>query len=80
VGEELYQRLAIFTGHLQKIGKSLDNSVKAYNSAVGSFDSRVLPGAQKFTEMGISEKKAIEDIQQIETGLREIQQSEADNS
>ena len=75
VGEDLYQRLAIFTGHLQKIGKNLDNSVKAYNSAVGSFDSRILPGAQKFKEMGISEKKVIEDIQQIETGLRAIQQT-----
>lgn len=76
VGEELYQRLATFTGHLQKIGKSLDGSMKAYNSAVGSFDSRVLPGAQKFTELGISEKKTIEDLQQIETGLRQIQQSD----
>ena len=75
VGEELYLRLATFTGHLQKIGKNLDSSVKAYNSAVGSFDSRILPGAQKFKEMGISEKKVIEDIQQIETGLREIQQT-----
>jgi DNA recombination protein RmuC len=78
VGEELYQRLATFTGHLQKIGKHLDSSVKAYNSAVGSFDSRILPGAQKFKEMGISEKKVIEDIQQIETGLREIQQTRED--
>ena len=76
VGEELYQRLATFSGHLQKVGKSLDSSMKAYNSAVGSFDSRVLPGAQKFTELGISEKKAIEDLQQIETGLRQIQQNE----
>ena len=76
VGEELYQRLATFSGHLQKVGKSLDSSMKAYNSAVGSFDSRVLPGAHKFTELGISEKKTIEDIQQIETGLRQIQQED----
>ena len=78
VGEELYQRLATFTGHLQKLGKNLDNSMKAYNSAVGSFDSRILPGAQKFKEMGISEKKVIEDIQQIETGLRDIEKIESD--
>lgn len=76
VGEELYQRLATFSGHLQKVGKSLEGSMKAYNSAVGSFDSRVLPGAQKFTELGISEKKTIEDLQQIETGLRQIQQGD----
>ena len=78
VGEELYHRLATFTGHLQKLGKNLDNSMKAYNSAVGSFDSRILPGAQKFKEMGISEKKVIEDIQQIETGLRDIEKIESD--
>lgn len=78
VGEELYQRLATFTTHLQKMGKALDSSMKAYNSAVGSFDSRVLPGAQKFTELGISEKKTIEDLQQIETGLRQIQNTSND--
>jgi len=70
VGEELYRRLLTFTGHLEKLGRSLDTSVKHYNKAVGSFDSRVLPGAQKFTEMGIEAAKRLEGLEQVETGPR----------
>ncbi len=71
-GEELYARLATFTEHLAKLGRSLDSSVACYNKAVGSFDAKVLPGARKFTEMGISANKPLEELEQIEKGLREI--------
>jgi len=60
VGEDLYQRLAVFTEHLSRLGGSLEGSVSAFNKAVGSFDSKVLPGARKFVEMGVSPKKALE--------------------
>lgn len=72
VGEELYGRLATFTEFLEKIGKSLDSSVQHYNKAIASFDSRVLPGARKFTEMGITAKKAVDNIEQIETAVRKL--------
>ena len=70
VGEELYQRLANFSGHLQKLGRSLESGLKAYNSAVGSFDARVMPGARKFVELGINPGKEIDEPQQIETGIK----------
>lgn len=72
-GEELYTRLTTFTDHLQKLGRSLDSSLKHYNSAVGSFDSRVLPSARKFSELGVSDDKSMEDTTQIETGVRAIE-------
>lgn len=72
VGEELYTRLATLSEHLAKLGRSLDSSVADYNRAVGSFDSKVLPGARKFTEMGISGKKTLEELPQIEKGVREV--------
>lgn len=73
LGEELYGRLQTFTEHLAKLGRSLDSSVSHYNKAVGSFDSRILPSARKFTEMGISARQEIEPPEQIEKGAREIQ-------
>jgi len=73
IGEELYQRLATFTSHLQKMGRSLDSTVKSFNSTVGSFDSRILPSVQKFREMGISSSKEIEAQDQIESGVRQIE-------
>ena len=76
VGEELYGRLQTFTDHLQKLGKSLDSGMKHYNSAVGSFDSRVLPSARKFNEMGISADKKITQPRQVETAVRQIEVDE----
>jgi len=73
VGEELYGRLQTFTDHLQKLGKSLDSGMKHYNSAVGSFDSRVLPSARKFNEMGVSADKKLKQSKQIETAVRQIE-------
>ncbi|MEJ2397445.1 MAG: DNA recombination protein RmuC [Gammaproteobacteria bacterium] len=72
-GEELYQRLGNFSGHLQKLGRNLESGLKAYNSAVGSFDGRVMPSARKFVELGISPGKPLEEAQQIETGIRSVE-------
>lgn len=58
---------------MQKLGKSLDSGMKHYNSAVGSFDSRVLPSARKFNEMGISADKKLKQSNQIETAVRQIE-------
>jgi DNA recombination protein RmuC len=73
VGTELYLRLATFAEHLAKLGRSLDSSVEAFNKAVGSFDSRVLPGARKFTELGIATRKKPPDLQQIERATRRVE-------
>jgi len=66
IGEELYTRLATFGEHLSRLGKSLDASVSNYNKAVGSYDKRILPGARKFSELGISARNAPEDVETIE--------------
>ncbi len=72
VGEDLYGRLGTFADHLGKMGKSLDSSVQHYNKAVASFDSRVLPSARKFNDMGISAKKIIGKTRQIESSARDV--------
>ncbi|HEY5603294.1 MAG TPA: DNA recombination protein RmuC [Gammaproteobacteria bacterium] len=73
IGSELYHRLATFTEHLNKVGKSLSNSVQHFNKAVGSLDTRILPSAKKFTELGISSEKPIEPLTQIETTTRSVE-------
>ncbi|MGM0594717.1 MAG: DNA recombination protein RmuC [Pseudomonadota bacterium] len=73
VGEELYGRLSTFADHLAKLGRSLDSSVGHFNKAVGSFDSRILPSARKFTEMGIHAKKELEEASPVEKGVRHLQ-------
>jgi DNA recombination protein RmuC len=71
-GTELYNRVVTFTGHLSKVGKNLRQSVESYNQAVGSLEHKLLPGARKFTEMGIQPKKELEDLEQIDVTTREL--------
>ena len=73
IGVSLYERLVTFASHLQRVGNSLENSVKSYNSAVASFDSRVLPNARKFSELGISANKELESQTQIESAVKQIE-------
>lgn len=73
-GEEMYHRLSIFSEHLAKVGRSLDSSVTHYNNAVGSFQSKLLPGASKFIDMGIKPRKEMEIPEQTEKSARKIDQ------
>jgi DNA recombination protein RmuC len=57
LGRELYDRLAKMTAHLAELGKKLNGAVSSYNDAVGSFESRVLPSARKFSALGVSGKE-----------------------
>lgn len=73
VGEELYGRLGTFADHLSKMGRSLNSSVQHFNKAVSSFDSRVIPSVRKFSEMGLSAKKEVEGLEQIEMTTRDVE-------
>jgi DNA recombination protein RmuC len=76
IGQELYTRLATFGEHLAKLGRSLDSSVQSFNKAVGSFDTRVLPGARRFVELGINTRKPVPEPEQIEHGTRRVESRE----
>ncbi len=71
VGVQLYDRLTTFTTHMVKVGKNLGSGVDAFNKAVGSLERNVLPGARRFTEMGIHPKKTIDPPVPIEQLTRE---------
>lgn len=51
-GQELYKRLGDFGTHMTKLGKELKQSLDAYNGAIGSLESRVLPSAKRLKELG----------------------------
>jgi DNA recombination protein RmuC len=52
LGKQLYDRLRTFLSHFDSLRASLQRAVESYNRAAGSLESRVLPSARKFKELG----------------------------
>ena len=48
------------------MGRQLASSVENYNRAVGSLERKVLPGARKFTELGVRSSKDIEKLETLD--------------
>ncbi|HSE69523.1 MAG TPA: DNA recombination protein RmuC [Nocardioidaceae bacterium] len=57
LGRELYDRLGIMGGHLDRLGKALTNAVGSYNKAIGSLETRVLVSARRFQELAVSDEE-----------------------
>ena len=70
LGKELFDRMVVLAEHLGEVGQALGRSVQAYNKAVGSIESRVLPTARKFKELGIAAEKDIPPLEPIEVAPR----------
>jgi DNA recombination protein RmuC len=69
LGKELYDRILKFAEHLSDVAKGLERANKAYNNAVSSFDSRLVPSVRKFRELGVGNAD-VPDIDPIETSPR----------
>jgi DNA recombination protein RmuC len=53
LGRDLHDRLGVLTQHLDGVGRSLGAAVGHYNQAVGSYESRVLVAARRFTDLSV---------------------------
>ncbi len=53
LGRQLYERIAGLGGHVDRLGRTLAKAVTAYNQAVGSLESRVLPSIRRLNELGV---------------------------
>lgn len=68
----LYDRMRSFVGHFSNIGSSLQKANEAYNKAVGSMESRVLPQGRKIKELASLPDAELPELQAVETAPREI--------
>lgn len=64
--KELYQRLAVFTDHFKEIRVGLDRAGKAYNSALASFETRLLVSARRLQELRVGSGKEIQSPKAID--------------
>jgi len=77
LGQELHARLAVMADHLTRLGKGLGTAMDSYNSAIASFESRVLVSARKFKELGATSQEAeIIELRAVEGGVRRLTDSE----
>ena len=74
---DLYNRIATFGEHMQKLGRNLSTAVGAYDDAVGSLEKSVLPGARKFKELHVQTGgKEIADLKQLGKTPRSVTATE----
>lgn len=70
-GRELHKRLGTLAGHLGKLGRQLDGSVRAFNEAVGSYQSRVLPAARHMEELRVTGAR-LDEVEPVTQLAREV--------
>jgi DNA recombination protein RmuC len=63
---ELFNRMGTLIQHFENIGSNLEKSVAAYNRAVGSLESRVLPSVRRFKELGVTGAQEMPVMEQID--------------
>ena len=66
LGKDLYERMAVLAEHVNDVGQALGKSVSAYNRAVGSLETRILPAARRFKELGVASEKEIPQLEPAE--------------
>ena len=72
LGRALYDRVAGFADNLEKIGRGLDSAIKGYNTAVGSFEGTLLPGARKLAELGARGARELTAPAPVDTAARDV--------
>jgi DNA recombination protein RmuC len=74
VSRELYGRLTTLATHVDKLGRSIERSVKDYNTFVGSLERQVLPSARRLSQL--DESKVLPPLAEIEEDTREVTSSD----
>lgn len=72
LGKDLYKRMRVLANHIAQIGKGLERANASYNDAVGSMESRVLPAARRFKELGVTGGDEITHLETLDTTPRNL--------
>lgn len=76
-GRELYDRVKTFGSHMERVGRSLRQTVEHFNRSVGSLEGRVLPSARRLETLGAAPDGAeLEAMEPVEAEPRILQAPE----
>ena len=68
---DLYRRLCTFANHYSKTGKELTDTVKRYNESLGSWESRLMPVAERLAHTSASVSD-MPDVKPVENSPRDL--------
>jgi DNA recombination protein RmuC len=72
IGRDLYDRLSTMVEHLESVGRNIKQAADSYDRFVGSLETKVLPGARRFKELGVSSAKELEVPDQLSLSMRRV--------
>jgi DNA recombination protein RmuC len=72
IGRDLYDRLSTMVEHLENVGRNIKQAADSYDRFVGSLETKVLPGARRFKELGVSSAKELEIPDQLSLSMRRV--------
>lgn len=73
LGKDLFERIKVLSSHIVSLGRALKQANEAFNKAVGSMESRVLPAARRFQEMGVAGGDGIEAVEPLDITPRSLE-------
>jgi DNA recombination protein RmuC len=62
--------------HLENVGRNIKLAADSYDRFVGSLESKVVPGARRFKELGVSSTKELEIPDLLNVSVRRVTKDE----
>jgi DNA recombination protein RmuC len=72
LGRELYERLAKFVEHIETVGQNIKAAAQSYDRLVGSLEQKVLPGARRFRDLGVSSSRTLDIVDPLHLEVRRV--------
>lgn len=72
IGRQLYDRLSVMVDHLEGVGRNLKQAALSYDNLVGSLETKVLPGARRFKDLGVTTTKALDVVEPLRLDVRTV--------
>lgn len=66
-----YERVSILGGHLENLGKSLNNSVRCYNSMISSIQTRLLPTGRQLAQYNLAQEQKLSELTELDVATVE---------
>lgn len=77
LGRDLYDRLAVMSEHVNRLGRALGQATDAYNRTVGSLEARVLVTARRFKDLdAVPQDAEIEELVHLDRVPRALYANE----